>query len=117
MAQLSVPNPERPPYRPVTTGRQRFSEWMANVGIGWLFLIPSLLFFIGWQILPIVRVAWFSLLDYRPIQASRPVTFIGLDNYAQAYGAAQPSQAWHLHNNILREELVSRGVYIPAFLP
>jgi multiple sugar transport system permease protein len=109
MAQLSVPTPERPPFRPSTTGRQRFFEWMANVGIGWLFLVPALIFFIGWQILPIVRVAWFSLLDYRPIQASRPVTFVGLDNFAQA--VADPL----LHQGIWRA-LVFTAFFVPGMI-
>lgn len=109
MAQLSLPNPDRPPSTPGISGRQRASEWMSNVGIGWLFLIPSLIFFIGWQILPIVRVAWFSLLDYRPIQASRPVTFVGLDNFAQAL--ADPL----LHQGIWRA-LVFTAFFVPGMI-
>lgn len=88
---------------------QRASEWMANVGIGWLFLIPTVIFFIGWQILPIVRVAWFSLLDYRPIQASRPVTFIGLENYAQAI--ADPL----LHQGIWRAAVFT-ALFVPGMI-
>lgn len=82
---------------------------MANVGIGWLFLIPTLIFFIGWQILPIVRVAWFSLLDYRPIQASRPVTFVGLDNYAKAI------QDTLLHQGIWRA-VVFTALFVPGMI-
>ncbi|MFT4039828.1 MAG: sugar ABC transporter permease [Thermomicrobiales bacterium] len=109
MAQLSAANPERPPVTPGKSGQQRFSEWMSNVGIGWLFLIPALIFFIGWQILPIVRVAWFSLLDYRPIQASRPVTFVGLDNYAKAVSDTL------LHQGIWRA-VVFTALFVPGMI-
>ena len=40
-----------------------------------------------------------------------------LESYAQAYGAALPAQAWHIHNYILREERDSWGVDIPPGLP
>ena len=109
MAQLSIANTERPPYSPGKSTRQRISEWMANVGIGWLFLIPALLFFLGWQILPIVRVAWFAFLDYRPIQASRPVTFVGLENFAQAI--SDPL----LHQGIWRA-LVFTAFFVPGMV-
>lgn len=109
MAQLSIANSERPPYSPGKSSRQRISEWMANVGIGWLFLIPALLFFLGWQILPIVRVAWFAFLDYRPIQASRPVTFVGLENFAQAI--SDPL----LHQGIWRA-LVFTAFFVPGMV-
>lgn len=109
MAQVSYGTPEQSHVIPGKTFSQRFSEWMANFGIGWLFLIPTLIFFIGWQILPIVRVAWFSLLDYRPIQASRPVTFIGLDNYAQAL--ADPL----LHVGIWRAAVFT-ALFVPGMI-
>lgn len=109
MAQLSYGTPEQAHIIPSKTLNQRFSEWMANFGIGWLFLIPTLIFFIGWQILPIARVAWFSLLDYRPIQASRPVTFIGLDNYAQAL--ADPL----LHQGIWRAAVFT-ALFVPGMI-
>lgn len=109
MAQASIATTEQPRIIPTKTFKQRASEWMANVGIGWLFLIPTALFFIGWQILPIVRVAWFSLLDYRPIQASRPVTFIGLENYAQAI--ADPL----LHQGIWRAAVFT-ALFVPGMI-
>ncbi len=40
-----------------------------------------------------------------------------LESYAQAYGAALPAQAWHIHNYMLREERDSWGVDIPPGLP
>lgn len=109
MAQASYATTDEPRIVPTKTFRQRASEWMANVGIGWLFLIPTVIFFIGWQILPIMRVAWFSLLDYRPIQASRPVTFIGLDNYVQAI--ADPL----LHQGIWRAAVFT-ALFVPGMI-
>jgi ABC-type sugar transport system permease subunit len=84
MAQLSVAQPQ--PQRDASSRSilERASDWVSRVGIPWLFLVPTIVFFVGWAIYPILRVGWISLLDYRPIDADRPVTFIGLQNYAQA---------------------------------
>ena len=51
---------------------------------GWPFLVPALIFFMGWQAYPIVRVAWLSFTDYHFIRVGEPVNFVGLDNYARA---------------------------------
>ncbi|MCC7022222.1 MAG: sugar ABC transporter permease [Thermomicrobiales bacterium] len=64
---------------------ERLGAWLSRFALPWLYLLPTVIFFIGWAIYPIARVAWISLLDYRPIDASRPVTFIGLENYVQAF--------------------------------
>ena len=83
MAQLSArPAATHGATRSTT---QRIGDWLARYGVPWLFLLPTIVFFVGWAIYPIVRVAWFSFLDYRPMQAARPVTFIGLQNYAAAF--------------------------------
>ena len=31
----------------------------------WLFLLPALVFFVGYQVYPIVRVVWISFTDYQ----------------------------------------------------
>jgi cation transporter-like permease len=51
---------------------------------GWPFLVPALIFFLGWQAYPIVRVAWLSFTDYHFIRVGEPVNFVGLDNYVRA---------------------------------
>jgi ABC-type sugar transport system permease subunit len=47
----------------------------------WLFLIPALFFFIGYQIYPILRVFWLSFTDYRYLSQDPP-RWIGLENFA-----------------------------------
>jgi len=85
---------------------RRINDWLSGFAVPWLFLVPTMVFFIGWALFPIVRVAWFSLLDYRPIQASRPVTFIGLDNYAKA-----------LQDPLLLEGIIRAAKFTALFLP
>lgn len=82
MAQLTLA--EQQPAAARSTF-ERIGAWLSRYAIPWLYLLPTAVFFIGWAIYPIVRVAWISMLDYRPIDASRPVTFIGLENYVQAF--------------------------------
>src|SRR5215208_6376904 len=84
MAQLSLAQPRRTESTRSTS--QRIGDRLSRYGMPWLFLLPTIVFFVGWAIFPIVRVAWISLLDYRPIQADRPITFVGLQNYVEALG-------------------------------
>jgi multiple sugar transport system permease protein len=51
----------------------------------WFYLLPAVLFFLGWQLLPILRVAWFSFTDFRFVApAGTPVNWVGFDNYRRA---------------------------------
>jgi len=50
---------------------------------GWLFLAPTLLFFIGYQVWPIVRVVWLSFTDFQFL-SDQPEHWVGIDNYATA---------------------------------
>jgi multiple sugar transport system permease protein len=53
-------------------------------GLGdWLFLAPALIFFIGYQVWPIVRVLWLSFTDFQFL-SDKPGQWVGFDNYAQA---------------------------------
>jgi ABC-type sugar transport system permease subunit len=101
MAQLTLAQTR--PERPALT---RFGDWLFRYGVPWVFLLPTILFFVGWAIFPIARVAWFSLLDYKPIIADRPVTFIGLQNYADA-----------LADPLMRQGLIRAGAFTALFLP
>ena len=49
----------------------------------WLFVLPALLFFVGYQIYPIVRVVWISFTDYQFL-TNAPANWVGLDNYLNA---------------------------------
>ncbi|MFZ1427912.1 MAG: sugar ABC transporter permease [Geminicoccaceae bacterium] len=49
----------------------------------WTFLLPALLFFVGYQVYPILRVVWISFTDYQFL-TNAPPNWVGLDNYANA---------------------------------
>ena len=49
----------------------------------WLFLVPALLFFIGYQVWPIVRVLWLSFTNFQFL-SDKPAQWVWFDNYAQA---------------------------------
>ncbi|MGF1624806.1 MAG: carbohydrate ABC transporter permease [Alphaproteobacteria bacterium] len=55
-------------------------------GIGmnaWLFLAPTLIFFVWYQVYPIIRVVWISFTDFRFL-TGQPGAWVGVDNYAEA---------------------------------
>ena len=66
--------------RGLTTGR--FGVF-ARRTTSWVFLIPTLIFFIGWQLYPILRVLWMSFTDFHFLR-NQPATLVGLQNYAAA---------------------------------
>ena len=49
----------------------------------WLFLLPALAFFVGYQVWPIVRVVWISFTDYQFL-TNAPANWVGFANYAEA---------------------------------
>lgn len=49
----------------------------------WLFLVPALVFFIGYQAYPIVRVLWISFTDYQYL-TNEPANWVGFANYGAA---------------------------------
>jgi multiple sugar transport system permease protein len=56
----------------------------ARDGVGpWLFLVPAVAFFVGYQVYPIARVVWISFTDYEFL-TNEPGRWIGLDNYVIA---------------------------------
>ena len=113
MAQLTLAQPQ--PTVVTRSTRQRIGDWIGRIGIPWLFLVPTLIFFFGWAIYPIVRVGWISLLDYRPIVADRPVTFIGLQNYLQAF--TDPMMGEGLRRAAVFTALFLPGmIFMPMFL-
>jgi multiple sugar transport system permease protein len=53
-------------------------------GIGvWLYLVPALAFFAGYQVWPIFRVLWLSFTDYKFL-TNEPAHWVWFDNYKQA---------------------------------
>jgi multiple sugar transport system permease protein len=49
----------------------------------WLFLLPTMIFFLGYQLYPILRVLWISFTDYRYLRGEPP-RWIALQNYIDA---------------------------------
>src|SRR5688500_16846552 len=115
MAQLTVAQQQQRRSGKERSASSSLGARLSRGAVPWLFLLPTAVFFVGWALFPIARVAWFSLLDYRPIQASRPVTFIGLQNYVEAF--SDPL----LHVGMLRGSqfpalFLPGMIFIPMFL-
>jgi multiple sugar transport system permease protein len=49
----------------------------------WLFLLPAVLFFVGYQVWPIARVVWISFTDYQFLSQD-PANWVGWTNYLEA---------------------------------
>ncbi len=49
----------------------------------WAFLAPAVLFFVGYQVYPIIRVVWISFTDYQFLTQD-PANWVGFDNYTAA---------------------------------
>ena len=49
----------------------------------WVFLIPTLLFFVGYQVYPIFRVIWISFTNFEFL-SNEPAQWVGFANYAEA---------------------------------
>ena len=60
---------------------RRSNRWRPNGA--WLFIIPALAFFIGYQLLPILRVLWLSFTNTEYL-SGEPGQWIGLQNYINA---------------------------------
>ncbi len=50
---------------------------------GWLFLLPALLLFAGWQLYPVLRVLWLSFTDTHFLR-NEPARWIGFANFSAA---------------------------------
>src|SRR5579859_3386987 len=50
----------------------------------WVFLIPALIFFVGYEVYPILRVLWMSFTDYHYLRQGA-ATWVGLQNYVTAF--------------------------------
>ena len=99
MARVAIPGPitkEAVGRRP---GVERFP-------ISWLFLAPAVVFFVGWQLYPIVRVAWLSFTDYHFLRVGDPVHWVGLRNYREAF-----------QDPLVRKGLLRAAQFTLLFLP
>src|SRR5262245_26876453 len=66
--------------RPYSLAERQAREQRLNT---WVFLFPALLFFVWYQVYPIIRVVWISFTNYQFLSQD-PADWVGLDNYAAA---------------------------------
>jgi len=50
----------------------------------WWFLVPTLIFFVGYQVYPIFRVLWISFTDFQYL-SDQPANWVWFDNYIAAF--------------------------------
>jgi multiple sugar transport system permease protein len=87
-----------------TTLMQRIERGVKNAGY-WLYLIPALLFFLGYQVYPIIRVFIISFTDYRYLR-QEPARFVGFENYINAF-----------NDPVMWEGLLRAAYFTALFLP
>ncbi len=97
IADSEVELGERVAGGPVSVLRKGMAEW--------LFLVPALIFFIGYQVWPIVRVLWLSFTNFQ-LLSDKPAQWVGFDNYAQA-----------LHDPLMWASLGRAALFTIMFLP
>jgi multiple sugar transport system permease protein len=100
------------PHRGMSASPARAYEKLGGrtVGMGqglspWLFLIPALAFFVGYQVYPIFRVLWISFTDFQYL-SDAPANWIGFDNYIAA-----------LNDPLMWKSLWRAALFTMMFLP
>jgi multiple sugar transport system permease protein len=78
---------------------------LARRTTSWVFLIPTLVFFIGWQLYPILRVLWMSFTDFHFLR-NQPASWVGIQNYATA-----------LADPLVWTGLLRAAIFTALFLP
>lgn len=79
MAQ-TLASASQAPYATRASGRLALLREGAGA---WLFLVPALAFFVGYQVWPIIRVIWVSFTDYQFLSKD-PAHWVGFHNYITA---------------------------------
>jgi multiple sugar transport system permease protein len=79
---------------------------LTDYGGKWLYLVPALVFFIGYQVYPILRVLWMSFTDFHYLRVNEAVNFVGFENYANA-----------LNDPIVHTGLLRAAYFTALFLP
>ena len=99
---------EQPPpgRRPAFTRVWRTTTRFART---WPYLLPALVFFLVWQLWPIVRVLWISFTDFSFMLDASPesANWVWFDNYVEAF-----------QDPLVRDGLWSRAaIFTAIFLP
>src|ERR687888_1284645 len=71
----------------------------------WPYLAPALIFFVGWQLWPILRVLWISFTDYHFL-SSEPAHWVWFHNYAEAFS-----------DPLVLKGLLRAAIFTAVFLP
>src|SRR5436190_2343346 len=82
----------------------RLSLFRQGTG-AWLFLLPALAFFVGYQVWPIIRVLWMSFTDYQAL-SNQPEHWIWFESYNQA-----------LNDPLMWKSLGRAALFTIMFLP
>jgi ABC-type sugar transport system permease subunit len=91
-----------------STPAARTRRWRLNDikhSLNWLYLLPALIFLIGYQAYPILQVFYISFTDYHYLR-HEPLTFVGLQNFADA-----------VVDPIVHEGLGRAAIFTLIFLP
>ncbi len=86
------------------SSESRSLRWGLGVNT-WLFLLPALVFFVGYQVYPIFRVVWISFTDFEFL-SDQPANWIGFSNYVVA-----------LNDPLLWASLWRAALFTMMFLP
>lgn len=71
----------------------------------WMFLAPALIFFIWYQVYPIIRVVWISFTDFEFLR-DEPAKYVGFSNYLAA-----------MSDPLMWASLWRAGLFTMMFLP
>lgn len=58
--------------------QSKFAKWWYGTGLGWAFMLPFLVFFIIFTVIPLVSSIWYCFTYYDLV---REPTFTGLENF------------------------------------
>jgi ABC-type sugar transport system permease subunit len=89
--------------------------WQAlRHSINWLYLVPALVFFIGYQVYPIIQVFLISFTDYHYLRPG-PAAWVGLQNYVNALGDPLVGQGL-LRAAAFTVMFLPGTIFVPLFL-
>lgn len=69
----------------IATANRKEDSILGNFPVSWIYILPALVFFFGWQIYPILRVAWLSFTNYYFLTPAMNDNWVGLANYREAF--------------------------------
>lgn len=95
----------------MTLRRPKYGLHKGETLLGYLFLLPMLLLFLGFTIWPIIASWWFSLFDWDGV--GWPTDFAGIDNFLRAFGS---EDFWNAFRNSFLFSFAALFIEIPCAL-